>query len=356
MRAQAIRNRHYCAKRLLVSRPIVCDRRLVPLVVLALAGCRRGPTAAAPDPLLARFPAETRVVASVDLARVRAAPLWARLAALAEEDPADRTRIQALASRTGLDPLRQIRRVVAAFPDSARQRGQFAVIIEGNGFDEKRLVAYAREEAAPRGIRIEAASRGRRTLWTASGPERTAGFFLGDDRFVLGGGGWAELMVDLANDRKAERQGAAAGPPSAAEAEELAHLCARIDRTRALWFAAIVPLDVRRVLLDDPRHDSAASVTRLAAAVDLGPGLTADLVADLSNAADARVLVDRIQVSVREAKRNAKVLMLGLAPYLDALSARAEGPSLRVRLALGEPQLRDLVDRLVGLLRVARAR
>jgi hypothetical protein len=317
-------------------------------IVLALASCRRGPGAVARDPLLAGLPAETRVVASVDLARVRAAPLWARLAALAEDDAGDRARIQALTARTGLDPLRQIRRIVAAFPDSARARGQFALVVDGQGFDEKRLVAYARQEGAARGLHIEASSRGGRTLWASTGPERTAGFFVGSDRFVLGGGGWAELMLALAD--------AAPRPPSAADSEELAHLSARIDRTRALWFAAIIPLDVRRVLLDDPRHDSAASVTRLAAAIDLGPGLTADLVADLSNGVDARVLVERIQVSVREAKRNAKVLMLGLAPYLDALSARAEGPSLRVKLALTEPQVRDLVDRLIGLLRVARAR
>jgi hypothetical protein len=291
------------------------------------------------------------MVAAVDVARMRAAPLWARLAALTEEDAADRARIQALTARTGLDPLRQIRRIVAAFPDSARERGQFALVIDGDGFDEKRLVAYAREEVSPRGISIDEVPRAGRTLWVGSGPAHTAGYFVGSKRFVLGGGGWAEAMADLAGGAKGS-----APARAAADSEELARLAARIDRTRALWFAAIVPLDVRRVLLADPRHDSAASVTRLAAAADLGPGLTADVVADLSNAADARVLEDRIQNSVREAKRNARVLMLGLGPYLDALSARAEGPSLRVRLSLTEPQVRDLAERVIGLLRVVRGR
>jgi hypothetical protein len=285
------------------------------------------------------------MVAAVDLARVRAAPLWSRLAALAEEDPADRARIQALTARTGLDPLRQIQRLVAAFPDSAREHGQFALIVDGDGFDEQRLVAYARDETP--GTHLEARPRAGRTIWSSGS---SAGFFVGSRRFVLGGGGWAERMADLLG------RAPVPGTPSAAEDGELVRLCQRIDRRRALWFAGIVPLDVRRVLLGDPRHDSAASVTRLAAAVDLGPGLDADLVADLSNAADARVLVDRIQVSVREAKRNAKVLMLGLAPYLDALSARADGSSLRVKLQLSEAQVRDLVDRSVGLLRAARGR
>jgi hypothetical protein len=328
------------------------------LLVGCRGGCRQSRAPAPPvDETLAELPAQTRVVASVDVARVRSTPLWSRLAALADEDPADRARIQALTARTGLDPMRQIHRIVAAFPDSARTEGKYALVIEGQGFDPRRLVEYARQEAGPRGVQIQAVPRAGQTLYQSSGPAHTAGFFPGPDRFVLGGGGWAELMADRLQRPAGRRVSSdAEGDAGAGGSEELARLCARIDRTRALWFAAIVPLDVRRVLMDDPAHDSAASVTRLAVAADLGPGLTADLVADLSNAADARVLVQRIQTSAREAKRNAKVLMLGLAPYLDALTARADGASLRVTLSLTEPQMRDLVDRLIGLVRVARGR
>jgi hypothetical protein len=326
--------------------------RLLAVIVLVSTGCRREAARPARDPTLAELPVETRVVVSVDLARIRRAPLWTRLAALAEEDPADRARIETMTVRTGLgtplDPLRQVGRILAAFPDSARTGGQFALVIDGQAFDEKRLVAYAREEAAARGVRIDASQRAGRRMWVGNGPERTGGFFVGTSRFVLGGGGWAELMAGLSAG--SPRQ------PSAADNEELARLCARIDRARGVWFAAIIPLDVRRMLLDDPHHDSAASVTRLAAAIDLEPGLKVDIVADLSNAADARVLARRIQDSAREAKRNAQVLMLGLAPYLDALSARADGPSLRVELSLTAPQVRDLLDRLVGLVRMARGR
>jgi hypothetical protein len=295
------------------------------------------------DELLSGFPAETRFVASVDLAKIRSTALWSQLSAFSQEDPGDRKRIAELTARTGLDPLRQLDRVIAAFPDNARERGQYALIVDGRGFDQQRLVEYARSEAPQ--SRIEPVSRAGQTLWT--GPSKTAGFFLGASRFVLGGGGWAELMADLR----------APGPhPSAADNDELVRLCARLDRRRGLWFAAIVPLDVRQLLLSDPRHDSAASVTRLTAAADLGPGLVAELVADLSNADDARALVKRIETTVAEAKRDGKVLMLGLAPYLDALSARADGPTLRVSLKLSEPQVKDLVDRLGGFLRLARGR
>jgi hypothetical protein len=316
--------------------------RFVLLVVMSLAGaCRGGCRRQAParDPLLAALPENTTFVASVDVARIRATSLWTRVAALADENPADRKSLQRLTERTGLDPLRQIHRIVAAFPDDARSSGQFALVIEGEGFDEQRLIAYARAEA---GAKLEARAHGRRTLY---GSGNTAGFFLGKNRFVLGAGGWAEAMADLADG----------GKGSAADNVELLNLVRRVDPGRALWFAAVVPVDLRKSLMADPKLQSAGSVTRLAASGDLGPGLNAELVADLSNAADAAALVAKIQTSVKEWKRNARVLMMGLGPYLDALSARADGPALRVTLALAEPQVKDLIDRLGVLARLSRS-
>jgi len=314
-------------------------RLLAPLLVLLVAGCRGGCRREAPAPelLLARLPRGATFVAAVDLARVRTTALWSRISAQAEESPEDKKSLQRLTERTGLDPLKQIHRIVAAFPDNARQSGQFALLIDGEGFDEQRLVAYAREQ----GGKIETRARNGRTLYTSGS---TAAFFIGQTRFVLGGGGWAEAMADLAP----------AGPGSAADNPEMVRLVERVDRGRALWFAAVVPADLRNGLQADPKLASAASISRLAASADLGPGLNADLVADLSNAADAQALVARIQTTVRESKRNAKMLMLGLGPYLDALDARADGPTVRVSLALAEGQVKDLIDRLGGLARLAR--
>ena len=102
---------------------------------------------------------------SIDFRKLRGTPVWKQLAALAGEDPNDRRIIDELTARTGLDPFRQVHRLVAAFPDDARQAGAFAVLFEGDGFDEKRLLTYARDQAKLRGQRIEQRLRGKRTFW-----------------------------------------------------------------------------------------------------------------------------------------------------------------------------------------------
>ena len=129
--------------------------------------------------------------------------------------------------------------MIAAFPDDARQAGAFAVLFEGEALDEKRLLTYARDQARLRGGSIEQRPHGKRTLWTgqrAAGQPELSGFFLDRRRFVLGGGGWAEKVADLADGVS---QASAAGNPT------LVRLAERVGSGRAIWLAAIVPEGTR---------------------------------------------------------------------------------------------------------------
>jgi hypothetical protein len=165
---------------------------------------------------------------------------------------------------------------------------------------------------------------------------------------VLGAGGWAEKVLDLVD-----------GAPGAASAEgnaTLARLGDRIGPGRSFWLLANVPEATRKALLNDPRMGVQASVLRLAVGADLGPGLAGELVAELSNAADAQALAAKVETFLKEARRSPQALLVGAGPYLDAVSTEVQGPTVRVRVALTPVQTEDLVARLVGLLRLARSR
>src|SRR5689334_2897836 len=98
-------------------------------VALLFAGACRGgcgKNAAPSGPLgdeLALVPGEATVIARIDAAALRAAPAWNRIADLARRDPRDEKLVAEFARRTGLDPLRQITSIVAAFPEDARRAG-----------------------------------------------------------------------------------------------------------------------------------------------------------------------------------------------------------------------------------------
>ena len=338
-------------------------------------GCRRNqPGQTLADPALALFPAEATVVLSLDFRRVRASGLWQQLAQLAGDDPDDRKLIDGMVAATGFDPFRQVHRLVAAFPEEARVSRAFGIVLEGDKIDRARLLAYLQADARRRGSDLVERQRRGRTFWAApaaalaegvaardaashdaslrdagdslgGGP---AGFFLDDTHFVLGGGGWAERMADIV-DQPAPR------PARAIDQPALPRLIDRVARGRSIWMAALVPEATRVRLMANPRFGSDASVMRFGASCDLGPALSGDLIAELNNQSDAKVLAGKVNTFLEAAKKRPEVLLLGVAPYLDGVKAEADGPDARIKFQLPAAQTEELVGRLVGFLRMRRA-
>ena len=161
------------------------------LLATCRGGCHRGDDRAATvEGRLALFPAATRIVASIDVAKLRASPAAAKLAAQAKQNAADQREIEDFARRTHFDPLRQLNSVTVAFPEEARARGELGMVLRADHLDEARLVAYARDQLQKSGDDLTSTAHGRLTLWSSKRNPDMVGFFLDDQTFVLGAGGW----------------------------------------------------------------------------------------------------------------------------------------------------------------------
>lgn len=334
-----------------MNRPVLMGRQLGALLLLGLTTCRGGcskpnrvesPAAR----LLAWFPADTHVVVGVDFARLRATALWSQLGSLATSDPSDRQKLDELARRTGFDPLRQVDSLVVAFPEEARVQGGMGLVLRAHGLDENRLIAYVRDEVAKQGDDLFSFRHAGRTLWATRKEPTTAGFFVDQGTFVLGTGGWAERMAELAASRS---------PSGAASANvPLVHLVERADPNRGIWAAAIVPAATRSALAADPTLPSAASVSRLALGVDMTSGFDAHLLADLSTHAEAQDMARQVGEAILAAKRSPQALLMGVGPYLDGVTAKTTGVTCEIAVRLSSSQTSDGVDRLRALLALAR--
>jgi hypothetical protein len=325
--------------------------RALALGLVLTSGACRGGCARVVDPAatasgrLALLPEPTRVLVSIDVAKLRASAVAGQLGALSKQSPEDAQKLEDFTRRTGFDPLAQLDSVLVGFPEDARQRGELALVVRAQRFDGPRLIAYARDQLHKKGDDLVATTHGRFTLWAAGGKPDVAGFFVDERTFVLGAGGWAPRLADLA-------QNARPGD-SAATNIDLARLVARAGE-HALWAAAIVPAETRRALAADPRFGSAATLADLVVGIDLPSGLDAVVVGDVATSGDAELLVAKMQETVRDAKRNASILMLGLGPYLDGVTARAVDRRFELRATLSEPQVADLVGRLGAFLALSR--
>jgi hypothetical protein len=286
------------------------------------------------------------MVAGVDVAQLRASPSAAKVQALAVESQADQKTLEEFARRTGFDPVKQIESLTVAFPDNARDSGDFGLVLRADHFDEARLVAYARDELQKKGDDLTATKRGRLTLWSPKSDPSVAGFFVDERTFVLGAGGWGARMADLVNN---------ANPgDSAATNLELVRLVERAAGKHTIWGAAIVPAETRRSLAMRPDVAEAGTINTLSAAIDFGKGLEAQLIADVATPEAATALARKVTESLRDAKRDPRVLMFGLGPYLGGISARAVDKTFEVRATLGAEAVDNLVGQIAAAVAVGR--
>ena len=293
---------------------------------------------------LAWFPPETQIVVALDFARLRATPLWVRLAALARSNPDDQAQIDEITRRTGFDPLRQIDSLIVAFPEEARNGGAMGFVLRGHGFDQARLIAYVRDQVAKQGDDLFSFRRDGRTLWATRRQPTAAGFFADDRTFVFGAGGWAEKMAELG---RVALSGAEQNP-------QLVHLVERAGVTNPVWAAAIVPAATRALLAADSRLASGGGINRLGLGIDVSSGFRAKLFADLATRQQADAMATEITEAIQAAKQSPQVLLMGIGPYLDGISARAVDVTSEIEIRLSDAQIADGVERLRAFLTLAR--
>jgi hypothetical protein len=308
------------SSRFYLSRPSlfrVCVFFAVAAVTGSLAGCRRAVPvhatggAASAVAALARLPAETEIVIALDLDRLRGQPIWKTISpALARHaGPA----LDEIAAGTGIEPLRQFHRVWVALPGERQADGRFVLVAEAEVVDAARATAWLQKRAHA-GLAI-----------AVPNPKQ----------IVVSKGAWTQAVAGLL----------ASGhlPRSAADNVELRRLCERSAGEHSVWFAALVPLAIRRRLMDVARLSDVATLVRTSGFLDDGAGLRAELVGEFTNTADPPLLAHRLKIFQNQAKRNPDVLVTGLSPYLEAVHVDVRDAQVRVVLDLPDTQTGDVL-------------
>jgi hypothetical protein len=287
-----------------------------------LAGCRapkrQRPDEPTPAAALRLVPDDARFVVGMDVAKVRAAPVTAKLGALRDLFSGIADPIDGLTAKTGIDPWRQLESVTVA---GVTLKTEVAVVFRGRGLDQARLIAYAHERLAGEGDELVSRKRGKRTLWSARKQSHTTGLFLDDRTLVLATPEWAERIADLADDPS--------GAKSAASNPELAAACAEVSAS-LLWGAGVPPDEARRYLEGDFRLRAIGSLRRVTLAVDLAQAFVAKLAVDFADAAQADQLAEELAELIDRERREKRdvplfqALFKGLTEYADESTFRAE--------------------------------
>jgi hypothetical protein len=271
--------------------------------------------------MLALVPAEARIVAALDLDRLRELPIWKDLSTGPAKEFA--VMLDGFAKGTGIDLLTQLRQIVIAVPGERESDDRFTVVARLTRLDATRALPWLRQHQ----------------------PANAISFAHGPDTLVLARGAWGPRTASLAKSR--DTAGSAAADP------ELRRLCERAAAQHPLWAASIVPLKLRRGLIAQERFPDLASLARVWGFVDASRGLHVEIVAELSNDNDAQELAHRLTSYLNVAKRHPDMLAGGFSPYIEATRLFARGPNLHATLEVPESHSSDLSQRLRDYLRGA---
>ena len=235
------------------------------------------------------------------------------------ESQADKHTIAEFQRRTGFDPAQADLQHHARLSRKRRARAaSSASILRGEITSTRRaLVAYARDELQKNGDDLVATKRGRFTLWSSRRDPAVVGFFIDEQTFVLGAGSWGAAHGRAGGHRTTR---ATAPPPTWIWSTWSNAPPARTRSGAPRWSPR------RRAARWPPTHGFAEAASDLHAvppASTSARGSRRCSIADVATADGARALASKVTESLRDAKRNPQVLMLGLGPYLDGRRARS---------------------------------
>jgi len=318
----------------------------------ALARLRRTVAAA----LLDTVPRDAWLVATLDVAALRASPLARPLLGNGESTPLPG--LGSLTARCGFDPVARLRELVVTSPEGG-ERGDFGVAFTGD-FTRDELSLCAQRVIRARGGSPATSTRGGFMLVEDTSDAMHARLaYREGGPFLVGRGAWLDSMID-ATEGKAERL-------RFAHEDLRIALAAKSAPPPALVVTALLPASVRDTLKaelgpgvgghGDRGSAAVLAVSAAGLAVSLGvpeaqvgsstTELTAEMRCETPVACDeVKKLIERKRLAF---SRDLTMQRVGLGPLLDSLTVDAHGAALTATARASSDELSRGVGRILDV-------
>lgn len=313
------------------------------LGLVALGRSRRVPEARASA--LDAVPAGAMLVASVDLAALRASPAFAGVFRTSREIPG----LGTVRDVCGFDPMDKLEELAVSVPAEG-DAGEFGLVAAGP-IDDEALVACASKVIERRGgrpiVSPVGSFRGVRDATMASTGGEIAVRKGGP--VLLGAGTYLRSMIDAAEGRV----GAVRTSPAHA-------LLGREVGAGALRVTVVLTAEQRRALAleleaGNAGSSPAASVTSAGLAVALGPSVSLHAVLTCAAAPACADLGRSLEAARRARAGDPALRLVGVGDALDRLRIEPEGELLHARVELPADEAAALVERVIALRSLRRA-
>jgi hypothetical protein len=211
----------------------------------------------------------------------------------------------------GIDPLKDLTRVVAAFPlETATKKG---LLIAGGRFNLPAIQAAAETKAKKEEGRFRIHQHGKRFLYELKEPGEDTVFacFLDETTLALA------FLRDYLEEAIAKKDGKRKSDVS----KNMETLIAKIDPMQSFWLAAVPSPALQKALATSPETEHIfRSVLQVSGGLDVSDSLRMDFVIQTKDAKTA--------VEVRQFMEGIKSILSLAALSLEAVDKKTKGPSL----------------------------
>ena len=285
------------------------------------------------------IPAGALLVATADLAALRASPVGAPFLREGREIPG----VGKVRDVCGFDPVDTITEVALAIP-AAGDTGEFGLVASG-AVDADALIACASKVIDARGGHAVTTTLGSFRSVRDAAPASTGGEIAvrKGGPLLLGAGSYLRAMIDAADGQA----------PSIRTS--VAHgFLAREVGNASIRVTVVLSPTLRRTLTDElARNDAAGSpagsIVAGALGVDLGPSVGLHVVLSCESAFACARLADSLS-SARDARvADVGTRIMGFSEVLQRIKITAEGEQVHARVDVPADQATVLAERLVAL-------
>lgn len=311
---------------------------LVGLLVLSAAACKKGGSG---KDDLQLVPKEAEVLFRLNLEKLRAAPAWKNVIELRDSNEKSKKEYADFVQKCGLDPFTQISSVFLAVPQIQNTgMKEFAVVMRGT-FNEAKLVECATNQAKERGGEVKSSDYNGKKIYSDGKKDEAFVTFLDDKTVVLGGKEWVKKVVDLA---KADGE-------HVGKSEALAPLAKKVKSSDALWFAGLVPQNMRDAMKANPAMAWTGSMKAVYGSIDIASGFAGDFNVDNNDEAAAKEMLSKLTEQLNGAKKMPQLTMAGLSGLLEGIKFEQKGATFHATVALNQAQVDDLINRVKALMK-----
>jgi hypothetical protein len=260
--------------------------------------------------------ADASLIVSVNVERLRAAPLYHTLwiSLLTSPDVSDA--LSQLKGGAGFEPERDLSTLLLLTPADVERSQNYLLVAQGR-FDRARFLAFAQSKGASYQERVHEG-----VTFYEVGPLAALGFI--DSFLVLGTPASLRGAADVLRG----------ATPKLTDSPALTARIRRLDQTLDAWFVFSLPPTLRADLAAASGLPSVSEVSAFSGSLDLQAGLTLQLYVHVDTAASAEALATFINALLHALAKRPELISAGLSDALSLPKAIATKDEVSLRLYL----------------------